>query len=68
MLGSQAGLSSEQRRGGPAIPGLENLGDDAVMMGGIEVAEGIPRGMEFIPASVPDGKFDLTVSITSAGE
>jgi hypothetical protein len=68
MLGSQAGLSSSQRKGGPALPGFENLGEDAVMMGGIEVAEGIPEGMQFIPASVPDGNFDLTVPITSAGE
>lgn len=68
MLGSQAGLSSAQRKSGPAIPGLEHLGEDAVMMGGIEVAEGIPEGMQFIPASVPDGNFDLTVPITSAGE
>lgn len=68
MLGSQAGLSSEQRKKGPQIPGLENLGEDAIMMGGIEVAEGIPEGMEFIPSSVPDGNIEMQVSITTAGE
>lgn len=68
MLGSQAGLSSKQRREGPELPGMENLGADAIMSGGIEVAEGIPEGMEFIPSSVPDGNFEIPVSITTAGE
>ena len=68
MLGSQAGLSSKQRREGPELPGMENLGADAIMAGGIDVAEGIPEGMEFIPSSVPDGNFEIPVSITTAGE
>eukprot|EP00816_Leptocylindrus_hargravesii_P007310 CAMPEP_0196803584 /NCGR_PEP_ID=MMETSP1362-20130617/2996_1 /TAXON_ID=163516 /ORGANISM="Leptocylindrus danicus, Strain CCMP1856" /LENGTH=222 /DNA_ID=CAMNT_0042175261 /DNA_START=43 /DNA_END=711 /DNA_ORIENTATION=- len=53
MMGSQAGMN---RKTGPALPGMENLGADAIMMGGIEMSEDIPEGMEFIPASVPDGE------------
>jgi hypothetical protein len=66
MLGSQAGLSSSQRSG-PELPGMENLGEDSIMMGGIELAEGIPEGMEFIPASVPDDNYDLAMPITTTG-
>eukprot|EP00550_Attheya_septentrionalis_P012752 CAMPEP_0198303930 /NCGR_PEP_ID=MMETSP1449-20131203/57138_1 /TAXON_ID=420275 /ORGANISM="Attheya septentrionalis, Strain CCMP2084" /LENGTH=228 /DNA_ID=CAMNT_0044006437 /DNA_START=70 /DNA_END=756 /DNA_ORIENTATION=- len=67
MLGSQAGLSSSQRSG-PELPGMENLGEDSIMMGGIELAEGIPEGMEFIPASVPDDNYDLAMPITTTGK
>lgn len=68
MLGSQAGLSSAQRAGGPELPGMEHLGEDSVMMGGIELAEGIPADMEFIPASVPDGNYEMSMPITTTGE
>ena len=44
------------KRNGPELPGMENFGDDAIMMGGIEQSEDIPAGMEFVPSSVPDGE------------
>jgi hypothetical protein len=66
MGGSQAMMGGD--RGGPALPGMENLGADAVMMGGIEQAEDIPEGMEFIMSSVPDGQFEMTVAASSSGE
>lgn len=66
MMGSQA--SSGGDRGGPALPGMENLGADAVMMGGIEEASEIPAGMEFTPSSVPDGEFTMQVAGSSTGE
>jgi hypothetical protein len=59
MLGSQASLGGN--RDGPQLPGLENLGEDAIMMGGIEQASDIPEGMEFIPMSVPDDEFEFDV-------
>jgi len=65
MGGSQAMMGGD--RGGPALPGMENLGADAVMMGGIEQAEDIPEGMEFIMSSVPDGQFEMTVAASSSG-
>ena len=55
MMGSQAMLGDD--RGGPQLPGMENLGADAIMVGGIEQSTEIPAGMEFIPSSVPDGEF-----------
>eukprot|EP00545_Synedropsis_sp_CCMP1620_P007853 CAMPEP_0119009270 /NCGR_PEP_ID=MMETSP1176-20130426/4252_1 /TAXON_ID=265551 /ORGANISM="Synedropsis recta cf, Strain CCMP1620" /LENGTH=228 /DNA_ID=CAMNT_0006961745 /DNA_START=14 /DNA_END=700 /DNA_ORIENTATION=- len=67
MLGSQAGLSSSQRKG-PQLPGMEHLGEDAILMGGIELAEGIPEDMHFIPASVPDGNIEMSLPITSTGQ
>ena len=66
MGGSQAMLQGE--RGGPQLPGMEDLGADAVMMGGIEMASEIPAGMEFIPSSVPDGEFVMNVASNSQGE
>lgn len=65
MLGSQNNNSNHD---GPQLPGMENLGDDAVMMGGITVAEGIPAGMEFVPSSVPDGEFAMSVPASGSGQ
>ncbi|KAL3894694.1 MAG: hypothetical protein SGARI_007660, partial [Bacillariaceae sp.] len=48
MMGSQ---QSGDDRGGPQLPGLENLGADAVVAGGITVDPNIPADMEFIPSS-----------------
>jgi hypothetical protein len=59
MGGSQAMLGGN--RDGPQLPGMENLGADAVVTGGIEVNTDIPEGMEFIPSSVPDGEFEMRV-------
>jgi hypothetical protein len=65
MFGSQATLGG--KRDGPELPGMENLGADAVLMGGIEENSDIPAGMEFIPSSVPDGQFTFTVAASSKG-
>ena len=65
MGGSQAMLGGN--RDGPQLPGLENLGADAVVQGGIDVASDIPAGMEFIPSSVPDGEYSFNVASSSAG-
>lgn len=65
MMGSQASLGGD--RSGPQLPGMENLGADAVMMGGIEENSEIPAGMEFTPASVPDGEFSFQVAASSQG-
>jgi hypothetical protein len=59
MYGSQAMLMGKNQ--GPQLPGMENLGADAIVTGGIETASEIPAGMEFIPSSVPDGVFEMTV-------
>ena len=59
MMGSQAMLGGD--RGGPELPGMENLGADAVIQGGIEQSSEIPAGMEFTPSSVPDGEFGFNV-------
>jgi len=64
MLGSQGGGGN---RDGPQLPGMENLGADAIMMGGITQASEIPAGMEFIPSSVPDGEFTMQVAGSSSG-
>jgi hypothetical protein len=65
MMGSQAFLS--RGRDGPALPGLENLGADAVVRGGIAQASDIPTGMQFIPSSVPDGVEEFQVASQSSG-
>jgi len=65
MGGSQASMSGG--RDGPQLPGMENLGDDAVMMGGIEVATDVPAGTEFIPSSVPDGQLSMNVAASGSG-
>ena len=56
MGGSQAMMGGD--RGGPALPGMENLGADAVMMGGIEqllpalpVSVGLTGEIAFIPTA-----------------
>lgn len=67
MGGSQA-LLAGGNKGGPALPGMENLGEDAVITGGIEQASEIPAGMEFIPSSVPDGEFTMNVAASSSGQ
>jgi hypothetical protein len=64
MMGSQSG---GRQNDGPALPGMENLGEDAIMMGGIEVNENIPEGMEFIPSSVPDGEIAMQVAASGKG-
>lgn len=66
MMGSQASLNSSYD--GPQLPGMENLGADAVVQGGIETASDIPAGMEFIPSSVPDGQIDISVAASSSGK
>jgi hypothetical protein len=65
-MGSQASLGGN--RSGPQLPGMENLGADAIMMGGIETASAIPAGMQFVPSSVPDGEFTMQVAGSSSGE
>jgi hypothetical protein len=65
MLGSQSSLGND--RSGPALPGMENLGADAVMMGGIEQNTEIPEGMEFVPATRADGEFSFQVAASSKG-
>lgn len=64
MMGSQKGGGN---RDGPELPGLKNLGIDAVVRGGIETASAIPAGMEFIPSSVPDGAFTMNVASSGSG-
>ena len=66
MMGSQEMLSGGNRDG-PQLPGLENLGADAVVQGGIDQATDIPAGMEFIPSSVPDGEYSFNVASSGAG-
>ena len=64
MGGSQG---SGSNRDGPQLPGMENLGEDALMMGGIEECSDIPAGTEFIPSSVPDGEVNLSVAASGKG-
>jgi hypothetical protein len=63
MGGSQAMLGGGQK--GPQLPGMENLGADAVVRGGLTVSDEIPAGMQFIPSSVPDGTVEFSVGSTS---
>jgi hypothetical protein len=67
MGGSQA-MMSGGGTGGPQLPGMENLGADAVVTGGIEQASEIPAGMEFIASSVPDQTIEFNVASSSAGK
>ena len=53
---------------GPQLPGMENLGADAGLMGGIEQSSEIPAGMEFVASSVPDGEFGFTVASSAPGK
>jgi hypothetical protein len=64
MMGSQATMGGN--RGGPQLPGMENLGADAILMGGIAQNTDIPAGMTFVPSSVPDGSFEFNVASTSS--
>eukprot|EP01083_Nonionella_stella_P134610 409513_1 len=65
MGGSQAVGNND--RGGPALPGMENLGADAVVQGGIDEVSEIPDGMEFVMSSVPDKEVDMDVASNSKG-
>ncbi|KAL7487286.1 hypothetical protein ACHAW6_012882 [Cyclotella cf. meneghiniana] len=64
-MGGSQGFGRGDR--GPALPGMENLGADALMMGGIEEASEIPAGMEFVMSSVPDGSVEMQVASNSKG-
>lgn len=64
-MGGSQGFGGDR---GPALPGMENFGADAVLMGGIEEASEIPAGMEFVMSSVPDGSFEMQVASNSKGE
>lgn len=64
--GSQALLGGN--RDGPQLPGMEHLGEDAVITGGIQTATEIPAGMDFTPSSVPDGEFVMNVASSSSGQ
>ena len=65
MGGSQA---SNQERGGPQLPGMENLGADAVVTGGIEQAEDIPDGMTFeMDQFPPPTEVEMQVAASSSG-
>lgn len=65
MGGSQA---SNQERGGPQLPGMENLGADAVVTGGIEQAEDIPDGMTFeLDQFPPPTEVEMQVAASSSG-
>jgi hypothetical protein len=65
-------LGSQSMRGGGTntvqLPGMENLGADAVMMGGIAENTEIPAGMTFVASSVPDGKLEFQVAGSSSGK
>jgi hypothetical protein len=52
---------------GPQLPGMENLGDDAIMMGGIDQNTEIPAGMEFTVSGAPDGEFSFQCSANGPG-
>jgi len=67
MMGSQEMLSGGSRSG-PQLPGMENLGADAIVQGGIATAVGIPAGMEFIPSAMPDGEFTFQVASSGSGK
>mmetsp|Transcript_31701 Transcript_31701/g.48255 ORF Transcript_31701/g.48255 Transcript_31701/m.48255 type:complete len:157 (+) Transcript_31701:85-555(+) len=64
-MGGSQGFGRQDQ--GPQLPGMENLGADAVIQGGIELSEEIPAGMEFIPSSVPDMTVDFQIGSSSDG-
>jgi len=66
MMGSQAYLGN--KHDGPQLPGMENLGADAVLMGGIDTPTDIPAGMEFVPSSVPDEEITINVASSGSGQ
>jgi hypothetical protein len=63
MMGSQNTRGSDR---GPALPGMENLGADAMIAGGIDLASDIPPGMTFVMSSVPDATIDMDVASNSS--
>lgn len=65
-MGGSQGFGGGGERG-PALPGMENLGADAVLMGGIEENSEIPDGMEFVMSSVPDAEVAMDVASNSKG-
>jgi len=65
MMGSQS--NSGGRDAGPQLPGLENLGEDALIAGGLVMDSDIPADMEFVASSVPDGAYEFTVASTGMG-
>eukprot|EP00580_Thalassiosira_gravida_P003110 CAMPEP_0201608510 /NCGR_PEP_ID=MMETSP0492-20130828/7630_1 /ASSEMBLY_ACC=CAM_ASM_000837 /TAXON_ID=420259 /ORGANISM="Thalassiosira gravida, Strain GMp14c1" /LENGTH=226 /DNA_ID=CAMNT_0048073323 /DNA_START=42 /DNA_END=722 /DNA_ORIENTATION=+ len=65
-MGGSSGMGGGGERG-PALPGMENLGEDAEIMGGIEENSEIPDGMEFVMSSVPDGTVEMDVAASSKG-
>uniref|UniRef100_A0A7S2Y606 Uncharacterized protein n=1 Tax=Entomoneis paludosa TaxID=265537 RepID=A0A7S2Y606_9STRA len=67
MMGSQE-LLTDRDRGSPQLPGLENLGADAIIAGGINMNPDIPEGMEFVMSSVPDGEFRMNIAASGSGE
>lgn len=64
MMGSQGGRGGND---GPELPGMENLGADALVMGGIDSIDEVPEGTEFIPSSVPDFEVEFRVSSIGKG-
>jgi len=46
---------------------MENLGDDAVMVGGIEENSEIPKGMELVMSFVPEREIAMDVASNSKG-
>lgn len=58
MMGSQAMLGS--RNQGPQLPGMENLGADAVVTGGLDMATDIPAVRDGAVGSTNLGHRDLT--------
>lgn len=67
MMGSQE-LLTDKDRGSPQLPGLENLGADAVIAGGINLNPDMPADMEFVMSSVPDGEFAMNIASNGSGE
>mmetsp|Transcript_15658 Transcript_15658/g.20413 ORF Transcript_15658/g.20413 Transcript_15658/m.20413 type:complete len:225 (+) Transcript_15658:133-807(+) len=66
MMGSQSQGSGD--RGSPQLPGLENLGYDSEIAGGIELNPDMPEGMEFVMSSVPDKEIRVNVAANGSGE
>ena len=66
-VGMEGSQGAGQKDRGPQLPGMENLGEDAIQFGGIEEASDIPEGMEFVMSSVPDGEVPMSVAGTSKG-
>jgi hypothetical protein len=65
MMGSQANMN--RQHDGPQLPGMENMGDDAIFMGGIDANTEIPAGMTFTVSGAPDGEFNFQCSANGPG-